>query len=94
MVKRGDTLYQVALDRASTTSELAAWNNIENVNVIRVGQVLRLTAPGSEPAVSPTGVTTAPLRTAPSVVETRPGAPVAASTPAPVHRSTCRIARH
>ena len=81
VVKRGDTLYQIALDSGLDYRELAAWNNIENANVIRVGQVLRLTAPGSEPAVSPSGVTTAPLRTTPSVVESRPGAPFA-STPA------------
>ena len=45
-VKRGDTLHQIALDTGLDYKELAAWNNIENVNVIRVGQVLRLTAPG------------------------------------------------
>ena len=83
VVKRGDTLYQIALDSGLDYKELAAWNNLENVNVIRIGQVLRLTAPGSEPAVSPSGVTTAPLRSAPSVVESKPGAPVAAATPAP-----------
>jgi lipoprotein NlpD len=91
VVKRGDTLYQIALDSGLDYRELAAWNNLENVNVIRVGQVLRLTAPGSEAAVSPSGVTTAPLRTAPSIVESKPGAPQATpspSAPAPVARNT------
>jgi len=88
-VKRGDTLYQIALDAGLDYRELAAWNNIENVNIIRVGQVLRLTAPGSEPAASPSGVTTAPLRTTPAVVEAKPGAPApAAAAPAPVARNT------
>ncbi|MFO1302720.1 MAG: peptidoglycan DD-metalloendopeptidase family protein [Burkholderiales bacterium] len=83
-VKRGDTLYQIALDSGLDYRELAAWNNIENVNLIRVGQVLRLTAPGSETAASPTGVVTAPLRSTPTVVESRPGAPApAGATPAP-----------
>ena len=41
-VKRGDTLYQIALDHGLDYRELAAWNNLDNVNVIRVGQVLRL----------------------------------------------------
>jgi lipoprotein NlpD len=77
-VKRGDTLYQIALDAGLDYRELAAWNNLENINLIRVGQVLRLSPPG-EPSVSSSGVTTAPLRTAPAVVESRPGAP----TPAP-----------
>jgi lipoprotein NlpD len=84
VVKRGDTLHQIALDTGLDYRELAAWNNIENVNVIRVGQVLRLAAPG-EPAVnalaqeSTSGVTTAPLRAAAPIVESRPG--VAAAVP-------------
>lgn len=78
VVKRGDTLYQVALDHGLDYRELAAWNNIENVNLIRVGQTLRLTAPG-EPAVAASGVTTAPLRTVPQVVEAKPAAPAVAS---------------
>ena len=76
-VKRGDTLYQIALDHGLDYRELAAWNSIENVNVIRVGQVLRLRAPGEPGVASATGVTTAPLRTVPAVVEAKP-APAAA----------------
>jgi len=85
VVKRGDTLFQIALDTGLDYRELAAWNNIDNVNLIRVGQVLRLTAPGTPtPAVvASTGVVTAPLRTAPPVVELRPGAPSATSATAP-----------
>jgi lipoprotein NlpD len=92
VVKRGDTLYQIALDSGLDYRELAAWNNIENVNLIRVGQVLRLTAPGSEPAMSSSGVTTAPLRTAPTIVESKPGAPAVATAPAasPTASSTPR----
>src|SRR5262245_38398293 len=45
-VKKGDTLHQIALDNGFDYRELAAWNNIENPNVIRVGQVLRLSPPG------------------------------------------------
>ena len=40
-VKRGDTLYAIALDLGLDYRELAAWNNIENINLIRVDQVLR-----------------------------------------------------
>jgi lipoprotein NlpD len=77
-VKRGDTLHQIALDSGLDYRELAAWNNIENVNRILPGQVLRLAAPGS-PAPVPTqqasdGVTTAPLRTPPAIVEGMPSA--------------------
>ena len=80
-VKRGDTLYQIALDAGLDYRELAAWNNIENVNLIRVGQLLRLTAPGdSVPAAG--GVTTTPLKSVPAVVETRPGTPSAGASSA------------
>ena len=91
-VKRGDTLYQIALEYGLDYRDLAAWNGIENVNVIRVGQSLRLTAPGSETAtaasvsaVGAPGTTTAPLRTAPPVgaPDARPGAPAPAPAAAP-----------
>jgi lipoprotein NlpD len=82
-VKRGDTLHQIALDTGLDYRELAAWNNIENPNVIRVGQVLRLAAPG-EPASQPmaqdsaTGVMTAPLRVPPPVIVAAPAASASA----------------
>ena len=64
-VKRGDTLYQIALDHGLDYRELAAWNNIDNINRIQVGQVLVLSPPGQAPA--PGGVVTAPLAAAPPV---------------------------
>jgi lipoprotein NlpD len=80
-VKRGDTLYQIALDHGLDYKDLAAWNNIDNVNVIRVGQVLVLAAPGGAEG----GVTTAPLVTAPpvtpSVGEARPPSPAPSGRP-------------
>jgi lipoprotein NlpD len=77
-VKRGDTLYQIALDHGLDYRELAAWNNIENVNVIRVGQVLALAPPGT---TTEGGVVTAPLVTAPPVV---PSGGEARPAPSPV----------
>src|SRR6266550_3566516 len=76
-VKRGDTMHQIALDNGLDYRELAAWNNLENPNVIRVGQVLRLSAPNESGAPpTATGVTTAPLRAAPPVVaEGKPAPP-------------------
>jgi len=86
-VKRGDTLHQIALDTGLDYRELAAWNNIENVNVIRVGQVLRLIAPGEAVPVAQdavaagtSGVVTMPLRAASPVVDSGSG-PAAAGTP-------------
>jgi lipoprotein NlpD len=69
-VKRGDTLHAIALDHGLDYRELAAWNNLENPNLIRVGQVLRLTAPGdpgSTAAPAAAGVVTTPLRSAPAI---------------------------
>jgi lipoprotein NlpD len=45
-VKKGDTLYSIALDHGVDYKDLAAWNNIENRNRIQVGQSLRIRAPG------------------------------------------------
>ncbi|HYK14429.1 MAG TPA: peptidoglycan DD-metalloendopeptidase family protein [Burkholderiales bacterium] len=70
-VKKGDTLYLIALDHGLDYKELAEWNGIENPNVIRIGQQLRLRAPAST-------VVTAPLKTPPKVE----GRPVAGAAPA------------
>jgi lipoprotein NlpD len=47
-VKKGDTLYSIALDQGKDYKELVAWNNLENPNLIKIGQQLRLSPPGSE----------------------------------------------
>ena len=65
-VKRGETLAQIALDHGLDYRELAVWNNIENPNVIRVGQQLMLSPPG-QAGTAAGGVVTAPLVTAPSI---------------------------
>jgi lipoprotein NlpD len=78
-VKRGDTLAQIALDNGLDYRELAGWNNLDNPNVIRVGQVLVLAAPGAS-APAPGGTVTAPLVTAASVA---PKSTESASAPAP-----------
>ncbi len=69
-VKRGDTLHAIALDHGLDYHELATWNGLDNPNLIRVGQVLRLTAPGDPgPPGTPAGAgaVTMPLRTVPPV---------------------------
>lgn len=65
-VKKGDTLFSIALDHGVDYRELAAWNNIENINRIRVGQQLRVSVPG---AASPGG---APAIADPGTAEVRP----------------------
>jgi lipoprotein NlpD len=59
-VKKGDTLYVIALDHGLDYKELAEWNQLDNPNRISVGQQLRLRAP-------PSVVATAPLRISPSI---------------------------
>jgi lipoprotein NlpD len=85
-VKAGDTLAQIALNHGLDYRDLAAWNNIENPNVIRVGQVLVVAAPGhpgTAPATAAGSALTSPLITAapvaPKAAEPTPslGSPVA-----------------
>ncbi len=66
-VKRGDTLFQIALDHGLDYKELAVWNGLADPNKILVGQVLRVTAPGDNTSASGTGVTTTPLKSVPPV---------------------------
>src|SRR5258708_39420765 len=78
-IKRGDTLYQIALDHGLDYRELAAWNNIVNVNVIRVGHQLALGPPG----VAEGGVVTSPL------VTTAPVTPSMETRTLPSVQPTC-----
>ena len=41
-VKRGDTLYSIALENGADYREVAAWNSLDDPAKIRVGQVLRV----------------------------------------------------
>lgn len=45
VVKRGDTLYRIALDQGQSYSDLVVWNNLKNPNDIKVDQVLRVAPP-------------------------------------------------
>ncbi len=46
-VKKGDTLYRIALDFGQSYSELVTWNKLANPNDIKVDQVLRVAPPES-----------------------------------------------
>ncbi|MBC5785843.1 peptidoglycan DD-metalloendopeptidase family protein [Ramlibacter sp. USB13] len=50
-VRPGDTLLRIALESGQNWRDVARWNNLDNPNVIEVGQVLRV-APPSAPAVA------------------------------------------
>lgn len=69
-VKKGDTLYRIALEHGQEYRDIAGWNNLTNPDSIKEGQVLRVAPPGAaEPANGP--VVTKPIAAA-SVVEARP----------------------
>ena len=44
-VKRGDTLYSIALEHGADYREVAQWNYLDDPSRIRVGQQLRVSAP-------------------------------------------------
>jgi lipoprotein NlpD len=49
-VKRGDTLYSIALEHGHDYRELAQWNSLDDPTKLSVGQLLRVSPP-AEPAV-------------------------------------------
>ena len=78
-VKKGDTLYRIALDHGQDYKDVVAWNNLENPNRIEVGQQLRMVPPEGTPvAVTKPVTASAPVEVKP--VAAVPVAPVPAST--------------
>lgn len=77
IVKKGDTLYSIALEHGQDWRDLVVWNRLENANLIRIGQEVRVAAPEG-------AVETRPIL-APGAVESRPldGSSTASSTAAP-----------
>jgi lipoprotein NlpD len=53
VVKRGDTLFSIALDNGLDYRELAEWNGITDPHVIQAGQELRMRAPETVVQVQP-----------------------------------------
>jgi lipoprotein NlpD len=65
-VKPGDTLVRIGLESGQNWRDIARWNNIDNPNLLEVGQVLRVVAPGVDAAAATSRAV--PL----TKVETRP----------------------
>lgn len=89
-VRRGDTLYRIALEHGQDYKDVIAWNNITNPDVIKEGQVLRVAPPGATPVAAGDAVVAQPVVTTP-VVESRPldtPGKVTPGTPAPIAAST------
>jgi lipoprotein NlpD len=78
VVKKGDTLYSIALDHGLAYRDIAAWNALTDPNVIRVGQSLRLTPPPGwrDDDEEPAGVIARPVAPEPAL-EGKPLEPVA-----------------
>ncbi|WP_218240205.1 peptidoglycan DD-metalloendopeptidase family protein [Comamonas fluminis] len=88
-IKPGDTLIKVGLEHGQSWKDIARWSNLDNPNVIEVGQVVRVVPPGRDMASSSSGgsgrtvapvvvgggtaATTAPVTSTPAA----PSAPVA-----------------
>lgn len=81
-VKPGDTLIRIGLDQGQSWRDIARWNAIENINLIEVGQVLRVVPPG---ASAPGSVATSSAVTAtPAAPSAAPSTPPSKPAPAPV----------
>ena len=79
-VKAGDTLIRIGMDNGQSWRDIARWNNIENPNLIEIGQVLRVTPPEE------TGVVVRPLSS--TNVVTSPAPTNSASTSAPASNTS------
>ncbi len=55
-VKPNDTLIRISLEAGVTWRDIATWNNLENPNLIEVGQVLRVVPPGADASAGTTVV--------------------------------------
>jgi lipoprotein NlpD len=85
-VKPGDTLIRIGLENGQNFRDIVRWNNLENPNIIEVGQVLRVVAPASEAAVVTRpvlpGTVVASASSPRSPASTPAAAPAASTSPA------------
>lgn len=88
-VKPGDTMIRIGLETGQNWKDLVRWNNLENPNVLEVGQVLRVAPPPNESAAASRPVAAARIETRP--LESRPvtavagaASPSTVAAPAPV----------
>lgn len=94
-VKAGDTLIRIGLENGQGWKDIARWNNLDNANLIEVGQVLRVAppAPTAAAAATETGVVTRPVTSSAVVPASaastpKPAASAAAAMPAPIPAPT------
>ena len=82
-VKPGDTMIRIGLDNGQNWRDVVRWNNLENPNLIEVGQVLRVVPPAADSSLVVTRpVTSGSAPTGPvAAVPVRPASAAAASPP-------------
>lgn len=76
-VKKGETLYSIALDNGQDYKDLAAWNNLEDANRIKIGQQLRVSPPDGG---VPVAVAKPVMSSAPVEVKAATAAPTSLNT--------------
>ena len=82
-VKPGDTLIRIGLENGQSWKDIARWNNLENANLIEVGQVLRVVPPGAVAVAADTGVVTRPVTSSPLASASAASAPKPGAAAAP-----------
>ena len=91
-VRPGDTIMRIATEVNHPWRDIARWNNLDNANLIEVGQVLRV-APPSATAATETGVVARPVASSAVVPASaastpKPAASAAVAVPAPIPAPT------
>jgi lipoprotein NlpD len=51
-IKPGDTMIRIGLESGQNWRDIVRWNNLENPNIIEVGQVLRVVPPSTDPTLA------------------------------------------
>ena len=76
-VRQGDTIMRIATEVNQPWRDIARWNNLDNPNLIEVGQVLRVVPPAGTTVASAPALTEGPR---PAPAPAKPAVPVATQT--------------
>jgi lipoprotein NlpD len=82
-VKPGDTLLRISLDQGQNWRDLVRWNNLENPNLLEVGQALRVVPPTAEAGTATPRAVTAAGRVESRPLDAKPAAAPATGASAP-----------
>lgn len=72
LVKRGDTLYSIALEHGADYREMAQWNTLDDPTKLRVGQLLRVKPPEERAGAAQVGAARLPGRIEARPIESTP----------------------